>query len=474
MNISIDIDKVHSSLELKNIIKKSIIISSLILNLSPLLLKDLINNNAKLLLASAGFIFSLSSLKLPSTEYEEKLLKTYKDSSIKKHKLILTGEIAKINSEIEINNQIELANSIENLPDYQIPYFASKYGVTSIISNNYISQNQSIKNDEISEINVNKSIFINKIEHHEIESNSNLNWIKKAIDSSCFIAGKKQSGKSFFMKFLLSAYIEKSRDIDLFYISDPHYDDIDYEDPWINPEIDKKLIENKRLVKSETETLSMINDIINCGENRKKLGLTIKKKNVGLIRLFLDEIDSYSSDIQSEISQSIRKIEYEFAKYGITAVLGCHSIKKGENGLDSSVISSMMNILFPTIVLDRNSILSGIFPSIPKIKNMIDRYKNESLPKDGRIVAIADDSEFFISHIPKLDLIPIKINEDVSTSNDDNPIDKIKKWCDLCYEKFTRYPSKELIKKAWHDYTGKDLSDNALSLLIEKLNIKID
>jgi hypothetical protein len=472
MNISIDFDKVNSSLELKKIIKKSIIISSLMLNLSPLLFKDLINNNAKLLLASAGFLFSLSNLKLPSSEYEEKLLKTYKDSSIKKHKLILTGEIARINSEIEIKNQIELANSIENLPDYQIPYFASKYGVSSIISNNYISQNQSIKNDEISEINVNKSIFINKIEHHEIESNSNLNWIKKAIDSSCFIAGKKRSGKTFFMKFLLSAYIEKSRDIDLFYISDPHYD-MDFEDPWINPEIDKKLIENKRLVKGENETLSMINDVINCGENRKKLGLTIKK-NVGLIRLFLDEIDSYSSDIQSEISQAIRKIEYEFAKYGITIVLGCHSIKKSENGLDSSVISSMMNILFPTIVLDRNSILSGIFPSIPKIKNMIDRYKNEFLPKDGRIVAIADDSEFLISHIPKLDLIPIKINEDESKSNDDNPIDKIKKWSDLCYEKFNRYPSKELIKKAWFDYTGKDLSDNALSLLIEKLNIKID
>jgi hypothetical protein len=470
--ISIDFDKVNSSYELKNIIKKSIIISSLILNLSPLLFKDLINNNAKLLLASAGFLFSLSSLKLPSTDYEMRLIKTYKDSSIKKHKLILTGEIGKINSEIEIKNQIELANSIENLPDYQIPYFASKYGVSSIISNNYISQNQSIKNDEISEINVNKSIFINKIEHHEIESNSNLNWIKKAIDSSCFIAGKKRSGKTFFMKFLLSAYIEKSRDIDLFYISDPHYD-MDFDDPWINPEIDKKLIENQRLVKSQNETLSMINDIINCGENRKKLGLTIKK-NVGLIRLFLDEIDSYSSDIQSEISQAIRKIEYEFAKYGISCVVGCHSIKKGENGLDSSIISSMMNILFPSIILDRNSILSGIFPSIPKIKNMIDRYKNESLPKDGRIVAIADDSEFLISHIPKLDLIPIKINEDKTISNDDNPIDKIKKWCDLCYEKFNRYPSKELIKKAWYDYKGNDLSDNALSLLIEKLNIKID
>ena len=246
------------------------------------------------------------------------------------------------------------------------------------------------------------------------------------------------------MKFLLSGYIEKSRDIDLFYISDPHYDDIDFDDCWVSVDIDKKLLKNKRLVKCANDTLSMLNEIILCGENRKKQGLTVKK-NVGLIRLFMDEIDSYDSDIQLEITKYIKKIEYEYAKYGITCVIGCHSMKKSENGLDSSVISSMINVIFPSILLDRNNIFSGNYPSIRKIKSMIDNYKNQSLPSNARIVGIADDSDFYISHIPKLDLIKIEIDN----SDDNNPIDKIKKWSDLCYQKYNIYPSKELIKKAW-------------------------
>jgi calcineurin-like phosphoesterase family protein len=476
MNLSIDYNKVQSSLEIKNTLKKLIIGSAIILNLSPLFLKNYLNINARLLLASSGFIFGLCCLKLPSTDYEEKLIKTFKDTAIKQHKTVLGGEILKHQTQLEITNQQELANTIEKLPDYQKPYFAAKYGVTPILASNYIEENTPIEGEEIPVINVPKSIFTNTIERYENESNTELKWLRTAINSSCFIAGKKRSGKTYLMKWLLSAYIEQSREIDLFYISDPHYDNVDFDDCWVSPEIDKKLIQNQRLVKSENATLSILNDVISAGEQRKKLGLTVKK-NVGLIRLFMDEIDSYSSVIQDEISQAIRKIEYEYAKYGITCILGCHSIKKGENGLDSSVISSMLNILFPSIVLDRNSILSGAFPSLPKIKSMMEKYKNEELPSDARLIVIADDCDVYMSHIPKLDLIPININEDDNiaqnnTNSDDiNPIEKIKNWCNLCFEKYQRYPDKSHIKTAWLELTGNDLSENALSLLMEKLGL---
>ena len=476
MNLSIDYNKVQSSLEIKNTLKKLIIGSAIILNLSPLFLKNYLNINARLLLASSGFIFGLCCLKLPSTDYEEKLIKTFKDTAIKQHKTVLGGEILKHQTQLEITNQQELANTIEKLPDYQKPYFAAKYGVTPILASNYIEENTPIEGEEIPVINVPKSIFTNTIERYENESNTELKWLKTAINSSCFIAGKKRSGKTYLMKWLLSAYIEQSREIDLFYISDPHYDNVDFDDCWVSPEIDKKLIQNQRLVKSENQTLSMLNDVTSAGEQRKKLGLTVKK-NVGLIRLFMDEIDSYSSVIQDEISQAIRKIEYQYAKYGITCILGCHSIKKGENGLDSSVISSMLNILFPSIVLDRNSILSGAFPSLPKIKSMMEKYKNEELPSDARLIVIADDCDVYMSHIPKLDLIPININEDDNiaqnniNSDDINPIEKIKNWCNLCFEKYQRYPDKSHIKTAWLELTGNDLSENALSLLMEKLGL---
>ena len=128
MNLSIDYNKVQSSLEIKNILKKLIIGSAIILNLSPLFLKNYLNINARLLLAGSGFIFGLCCLKLPSTDYEEKLIKTYKDTALKQHKTVLGGEILKHQTQLEIKNQQELANTIENLPGYQIDYFAAKYG----------------------------------------------------------------------------------------------------------------------------------------------------------------------------------------------------------------------------------------------------------------------------------------------------------------------------------------------------------
>ena len=473
MNLSIDYCKVKSSLEIKNLLKKLIIGSAIILNLSPLFLKNYLNVNARLLLASSGFIFGLCCLKLPSTDYEEKLIKTYKDTALKQHKTVLGGEILKHQTQLEISNQQELANTIERLPGYQVDYFASKYGVTPILASKYIEENITVENEEIPVLNVPKSVFTNIIEKHENDSNIELTWLKTAINSSCFIAGKKRSGKTYLMKWLLSAYIEQSREIDLFYISDPHYDNVDFDEPWVSPEIDKKLIQNQRLVKSESQTLSMLNDVISAGEQRKIHGLTTKKK-VGLIRLFMDEIDSYSTEIQEEISEAIRKIEYEYAKYGVTCVIGCHSIKKGQNGLDSSVISSMLNILFPSIVLDRNSILSGAFPSLPKMRNMMEKYKNEELPNDARLVVIADDSEVYVSHIPKLDLIPINIKEDENIKVDENknPVEKIKNWCDLCFEKYQRYPDREHIKQAWFELCAIELSDSALNLLLEKLKIE--
>lgn len=474
MNISIDYDKIKESYSNKKLLKKLIIGSAITLTLSPLLLKNTINNNAKLLLASSGFIFSMCCLKLPSTEYEEKLIQTYKNTHLKQYKTAIQGEIVVMQSELEIYNQQRLARNIEDLPIHQVPYFASKYGVVPLIgsnnnTNNYVEDNNN--NNEPLELEVQGSLFENIIKKTETQEGVDLSWMTKAINSSVFLSGKKRSGKTYLMKWILKAYIAKCREQDTFYISDPHYDDVDYDDPWVAKEIDKKLITNGRLVKNQERTLDMINTLLGVIAQRKKQGLTIKK-GVGLIRIFMDEVDSYPSDIQDQISNFIKIVEYEAAKFGVTVCIGAHSIKKGEMGIDSSVISSMLNILFPSVVLDRNSVLSGSFPTLPKLKNMIDSYKNTSLPSDGRLVVIADDSDVYVSHVPKLDLAIIKISNDPDNNDENNPIAKIKKWCDLCFATYQKYPTQEQIKTAWLEHTKQELSDDALNLLLEKLGIR--
>lgn len=477
MNLSIDYNKVKSSLELKNGLKKLIIASAIVLNLSPLFLKNNLNNNAKLLLASSGFVFALCCLKLPSTDYEERLIKTYKDTGLKQQKTILSGEVLKHQTELEILNQQELVRTIEKLPDYQIPYFASKYGVTPILTTTYITENEIAQNEKQPVLNIPKNIFTNIIEKCESKDKTSLEWLKKAVSESCFIAGKKGSGKSHLMRWLLSGFISQSNSQDVFYIIDKHYD---FDNPWIIGIDENELIENERIVDGD-KAIEKIKELHNLLLNRIKNKLTFKKLGIHT-RILIDEIDSYSNDDMELISSFVRDVEYQGRKFGFSLILGSHSVKKNEMKIDSSVVSSMINILFPAIVLDRNSILSGAFPSLPKMKLMMEDYKYNHLPNDGRMVVINDDSNVFISHIPKLDLMTVKISDDENISNvektefktnsENNPIDKIRKWCDLCFEKYQVYPSKELIKKAWLEETNQDLSDVAVNLLIEKLGIK--
>jgi energy-coupling factor transporter ATP-binding protein EcfA2 len=470
MNISIDYEKVKSSLELKNTLKRLIVGSAIILNLSPLFLKNHINLNARLLLASSGFIFGLCCLKLPSTDYEEKLIKTYKDTALKQQKTVIQGEILKHQAQLEIKNQQELANSIERLPEYQIDYFANKYGVTPILASNYIQENTTVEPELNPVLNVSKTIFTNTIERHEISNEISLKWLKKAITESCFIAGKKGSGKSHLMRWLLGGFIAQSSDQDIFFVVDKHYDP---DNPWVTGINESKLLEIGRIVDGDN-AIPKIEELHHLLLNRIKNKLTFKKLGI-TTRVIVDEIDSYTQDEMEVISNFAKDVEYQGRKYGFSIILGAHSIKKGEMGIDSSVIGSMLNILFPSVVLDRNSILSGAFPSLPKLKSMIDRYKSE-LPSEGRTVVVNDDSEVFISHIPKLDLVPIEVNENIGDSQNDpvaspNPIEKIKDWCALCHQTHNQYPSRDQIKKAWLDLTGNDLSDKALDLLIEKLGI---
>jgi len=465
MNISIDYDKVKSSLELKNTLKRLIIGSAIILNLSPLFLKNHINLNARLLLASSGFIFGLCCLKLPSTEYEEKLIKTYQDTALKQQKTVIQGEILQHQTQLEIKNQQELATTIEKLPEYQIDYFANKYGVMPILASNYIAENSTVKPELAPVLNVNKSIFTNTIERHEISNEISLKWLKKAITESCFIAGKKGSGKSHLMRWLLGGFIAQSSDQDIFFIIDKHYDP---DSPWVTGIDESELLRTGRIVDGDN-AIPKIQELHHLLLNRIKNKLTFKKLGI-TTRIIIDEIDSYSEDEMDVISNFARDIEYQGRKFGFSLILGAHSIKKGEMGIDSSVIGSMLSILFPSVVLDRNSVLSGAFPSLPKLKSMIDRYKSE-LPSEGRVVVISDDSEVFVSHIPKLDLVPVEVKEVDEPVTGPNPIKKISEWCNLCYETHNQYPSRDQIKKAWFDLTGNVLSDKALDLLIEKLGI---
>jgi hypothetical protein len=477
MQISIDYDKSIRSRDTKNLLKGTIIASAILLNLSPAFLKDHLNRNALLSLSLSGVAASLACCKLPSTEHEDKLIKTYKDTHLKTHRLVLQGDISKIQSTIEIENQREIAEIIEGQPEHQTEYFGAKYGVSPIMYRG------SVEPEETPNIPQNTPIIIPNyeatIERAESQSGVIFDWMRNAVTKSVYLAGAKGSGKTYFMKWLLSAYIENmSKVTDTFYICDPHYDDADWDDPWVSKDFDSKLIESSRLGKTEAQTLSIFKSVVSAFEIRKKKSLTIKK-GVGHIRLFIDEVDSYSEEAREVILPAIRVIENEARKYGITVVLGAHSIKKGETGIDSSLINSMVQVIFADVVLDGNSVLSNAYPAMPTRRTQINKMLTE-YGDDCRVVYVCDGRKAFISYIPDI-VIPSYV-EATSTSPETvpetpqetpqetmTPYEGIAKWCRLCYETHGRYPTPEHLRQAWKDYTGKELHDGGLQLLREWL-----
>jgi hypothetical protein len=474
MNLSIDYEKLLTSKSRKVLTRRLVVCSAIALNLMPLLFKDVLNSNAKLALALSGFVTSLCCLKLPDYEYEQKLIDTYEKTSMKEYKLVLQGEVVKTQAKLEINNQQDLAKTIEHLPEHQIDYFAQKYGVVPILAKYYID-NDSEENETVETVQpvvtTSKSIFENVIEKIEKGDSISLAWLKKAITESCFVAGKKGSGKSHLLRWLLAGFIAQSSDKDLFYVIDKHYDS---DSPWVFGVDEAELVKRGRIVDGK-KAIAKISELHDSLLNRIENGLTYKK--IGShVRVIIDEIDSYPDEEMEIISAFAKDVEYQGRKFGFSIHLGAHSIKKGEMGIDSSILGSMLNILYPSVVLDRNSVLSGAFPTVQVMKRMIERYKAQA-PKDSRVVVIGDDFEVFVSHVPKLELVQITVDSE-SVESVEKPSEKpsmeallnqIITWCKACKEKYGRYPTVDHLKVAWRDISKQELDDKGMALLREYL-----
>jgi hypothetical protein len=425
-----------------------------------------------------------SYIELNREQFKHELKQDYVSDATR-----IEHEFKNKNAITQVSNQLQLAETLAGLPPKAQLRYRQEFNLQGLLDPPESANDRSEVNNQVLLPN-----YESILESPPNDSGEIFKWMEKAVNYSCFLAGKKRSGKTYFMKWLLAQYVDEMAEKDTFYISDPHYDDADYDDPWITEEADKKLMDNGRLVKGETETIRMLSSVMGALKIRKDNGLTLKK-GVGRIRLFMDEVDSYSKEAQEKISETIKKIEYEAAKYGITICLGVHSIKKGEMGIDSSVIASMMQVLFSGIILDSNSIVSGAFPPMPTRKAAIEIYKQEH--QTERVVYIADDTEVFVSHIPDLKL-PSYVSpshksqieeteeyfwddsgESVSDRSENPPESSGKdfksnyasmvKWVALCLETYQKYPVADDIKTAWLQLTGENLSEAALCLLIEHL-----
>jgi len=435
-----DITFIRRAIATKLATRYGVVVLSILLNASPVVLRDYLNRPAKLALAVMALGLTASCLKLPDASYETKLLDSLTEIEMAQTRERLTGiaTTAMITAEMakdtSIVNAIAAPAAIANhyLQKYQVPLLLPEL-VTVAGDDNHHRQ-----------LTVNPSIASNKLDLPDPGENEPA-WLSIALDSSVFISGKKGSGKTYLMKWLAQQFAIAHPDA-VFYIIDPHYD---ADEPWLGA-LDQTLAENNRLGNGKLLSTA-ISDVLRLLEYRKSNAITHRKKECFPVRIFLDELEALPPDY---ITEPVALIENEGRKYNITVCLGAHSTKKENIGLDSSVLDSMLLVLFKNTALDVNAKFSGVFPSKPVLKRMFDTYP---LAKD-RLVAVYD-GDVYVSHVPPIDLDAFDQKPDF--------FDDVYHFCTTLKD-FSR----ETIIAKWQELTGQTLTESGFQMLMEKLMTK--
>lgn len=500
--ISIDYNKVIESISKKKLLRRLIISSAIITVFLPLFTKDLLTKESKLALAITGSILAGACCKLPKFEYEEKLRKTYEDTQLKQHKLILQGELAKLSTALEISNTQNLADVVEHLPEHQIDYFSQKYGVTAILPQHFIEENsQNTFNNSVTE----QSISVDKksISQPTIycRDAANMQWIDELVNQFCLPQGKRlhehiminggtQAGKSTLVSIILTKIIN-------------HYGANAYSEA-NGRQVTLNLIDPKypmtTWIFEPTFTgfenvMNGVQQAINELDNRKKLASNAKK-NCQSIPVFnpyllvVDEWDivfgngkGYSNvigkDDAKDLLAMIKRIICEGAAYDVRVITIGQSPLTTDNGINRSLAKQTTRI-----VVGQES-LSWLqdpgFPFKSDVTNLIDELV-PLLKQEKRVALICPNKGAVrVWEIPKIELQDVKEPQDEQTHQEPKTegseailevVDKIVLACNQFHNEYQTYPSKELICELWRDCTGKVLNEKGWDYLSEILKKK--
>lgn len=430
------VNEIKKTIATKIATRYGIITLSVLLNWSPVVFRDYLNKPAKIATAAIALTLTGCCLKLPDARHETKVLETLTEIELATQREQLTAMATQAVIASEISKDTAIAAGIAAPPSIANHYL-KKYQVPLLVPEPVLINDD----DDAEPVLLNPAIANNRLDLPE-PSDERPSWLDTAIGSSVFISGKKGSGKTYLLKWLAQQFALKHSN-SVFYIIDPHYDG---DEPWLG-ELDKTLAKNKRLGNASLLPSAM-GDVLRLLDHRKKNAITHKKPDCYPVRLFIDEIESLDNDW---ICDPIALIENEGRKYNITVCLGAHSTKKEQIGLDSSVLDSMMMVLFKNSALDVNAKFSGVFPSKVALKRMFDTY---TLARE-RLVAVYD-GDVYVSHVPQIDLNAFIKKPD--------PIEELRHYCTT---KQDFNPATVAAK--WLELTGKTLTESGLQMLLEKI-----
>lgn len=298
---------------------------------------------------SSLFGFGAAYIAKVREELEQKYLSLIEMD--KQHlKTTWSHEFANQQTAKEVLGELEIAAFLRELPAYAQARYADKYQLHGLINLQPLKSAQPPVNESMS-----VSVITNQINELSIREKSDLHeWYTEDFTyQSCIFAGRKGSGKSYFLKHKASRAKELFPDAQIVII-DPAYDPDDVDEDWFIgiPYENKKAI----IADNRDDIWKMIQAIY--AEMRDRIDNKIKNRVPLLI--FLDELENvingFSSDAQKDLFiDTINTIQNECRKYKIQINLGCHTLKKEMIGIDSTILSQMNQVIAQNIAFDSNT-----------------------------------------------------------------------------------------------------------------------
>ena len=388
-----------------------------------------------------------------------------------------------------VRNRLNLADTISTLSEGAQDKFGREFQISELITRAIPYDDvDDVEVEVLPEISISPQTLQLEQQKQAIERKTNidLSWLDSDfIAGSKVVVGGRGSGKSYYLKYEAARYLLENPN-DQLLILDPHFDpDSAPDDQWLS-NLPLEILKNYVVAKKPEDIYKQMVNVVE--ELDRRIDNNLKPPHVPRIKIILDEEETIKRKLDNDqfdiFLDVIGRIQDEARKYGINITIAMHSLKKENTGIDSANLSQMDWLLFEKAAYDPVTKYPSDF-NAKKIK--VDAKKLHAvLPKNlGRVIVVIKqiESDAKVTVLPLLTIPKILLsnNENEETSNenhnekgssDDNLVEnfeKIRQWYFNIFDEYGHFPNNATLRQAWLEITGKNLSDEALTYLREKL-----
>lgn len=451
----------------------SFLVSGAVCTIAPMLFRDSMPRITKSLSGATAIASASAYLWAQQrNQGQAKIFQALENAQMEDLKQSLASKVALNSAKNKIEAANELALSIAQLPEWQHSRWVQQFGMQGMLPSPAVDVAAVEASSPTLAFSAPNQLAIEEL---EVDARPDYSWLDDGfIDASKGVFGAKGSGKSTFLAYDAIRFLQLHPDGEL-RIGDLHYDE--KESLWLPGVPSEQLL--KTVIADRTDgILKQFRRARTLVEER----IERKDRNGKPFKLICDEfvgvMTRLNKDEQEEVLKAIQLIQFEGRKYKVNVVLGLHSVKKGQSGIDSSVLANMDLLCLGKSLADRSTQFPADFDCSALLKDQ-ELTQSRLRSGDGFACVVRKLGEspqvVVLPHlsIPKAGeqvASPVAVNlpEDEDTDKfegDVNPCEVIKEWV----QKIGRNPTDDELKAAWKEVTGHQLNTEGVAYLRQSI-----